>query len=263
MPGAPFFLLVLATATLSAPTTDAAGNRLENMRLVKPSDGAPSTQGCTADGSLCAEILADDGELVLHVHAPKGGMDLRYDLSESGKEGGDGDFALWPRIIRLAGKGNGALVGVTWNIRTMYSGGGGSASELRLVHVRPGTADPKTVLSIPVDGSIMIRACFSEEDMRQRAEACHDEYDFRGALALDRAVAAGPPRLIYTARATSFPGHVSRSEDSLSAPPLHKKDLIWVTDSRCTYRRMFRWHPSSRSYQPDSPLPDCSDYTTP
>src|SRR3546814_5831390 len=69
----------------------------------------------------------------------------------------------------------------------MYSGGGGSASQLHLLELDGAPAAPALggeVLVVPWEASLMIRACFSEEDMKDRLEACHDEYDFGATLAV-------------------------------------------------------------------------------
>ena len=68
------------------------------------------------------------------------------------------------------------------------------------------------------------------------------------------------PRLIYRTRATSFPGTVSRQRDSLSAPPLRKKDIVQAVDKACSYRRVFTFDEARQQYLPNRPLPACDDY---
>ena len=50
-------------------------------------------------------------------------------------------------------------------------------TDLTLYAAAPGVAEPPPLLTVPNGGSVMIRACFGERDMRQRAGACHDLYD--------------------------------------------------------------------------------------
>ena len=135
------------------------------------------------------------------------------------------------------------LVGGIVKFSTMYSGGGADASTLQLARVRHLQDDIQVdddVLTVPWLGNAMIRACFSEQDIKQRAGACHDEYGFSAKLALDT-VAEGMPVLRYQTVATRYPAGVSRFEDSLAKGPLKKKDLRSEQDPACTYTRLFRF----------------------
>ncbi len=116
------------------------------------------------------------------------------------------------------------------------------------------------VLTVPWLGSAMIRACFSEQDIKQRAGACHDEYGFSAKLGLETA-AEGMPVLRYQTVATRFPAGVSRFEDSLAKGPLKKKDLRTEQDTACSYTRLFRF--AEGMFHPDQALPDCAGYTEP
>ncbi|MFN7109527.1 MAG: hypothetical protein ACK4MY_15005, partial [Brevundimonas sp.] len=170
-------------------------------------------------------------------------------------------YQPWTGLVRLAD--GGFLAGVEAGASSMYSGGGGQASELRLYRLdAAGAAGDAPVLTVPIRGSLMIRACFSEADMKQRAGACHDEYSFDATLK----TAGGSdalPMLDYEAVATAFPRGVSRSEDSLEDAPLTKADLVAEQDPKCSYQRRFVFDAAAGVYQPDRPLPDCSDYTVP
>ncbi|WP_156455138.1 hypothetical protein [Janthinobacterium sp. B9-8] len=167
-----------------------------------------------------------------------------YQLADLSSTDEDSSFQLWPKLIRFEG---GILAGVETQVRTMYSGGGASSSTLHLIAFLPGQA-PFKVLSVPQSASVMIRACFSEHDMKQRAGACHDEYSFNGSLALTGASVAAMPVLRYRSKATTFPGPVSRSKDSLAGRPLHKRDIITVTDPQCSYQRLYHFEPTARAY---------------
>lgn len=180
----------------------------------------------------------------------------------------------WPFIVRL-GPGIDApqrpadaeqaqlqnvLVGAIRDWRTSYSGGGASSSELtlvRLYHENDGI-QIDTVASLPMAGNALIRACFSEADVTARADACHDEYRFAAQIGLDPA-GQGMPVLRFQTRATRFPAGVSRFGDSLEKGPLTATDLRTETDRSCTYQRRLRWQQGR--YVPDTPLPDCSEFT--
>ena len=219
---------------------------------------APSEAGCK--GQACATDVAGSTDLSLKLsdgrrdpaHTP-----YRLTGLSSGDE--NSSLQLWPKLIRFDG---GILAGVITQVSTMYSGGGASSTTLHLIAFLPGQL-PFEVLSVPQSASAMIRACFNERDMKQRAGACHDEYSFDANLALTGTSAAGMPVLRYRSKATSFPGPVSRSKDSLAGRPLRKRDIVTVTDPQCSYLRMYRFAPEARGYIPDTPPPDCSDYTVP
>ncbi len=219
-------------------------------------DIAPSQSGC--EGQACTTDAAGGTELSLQLPGGQGDP-AHTPYRIAGLPSADASVQLWRKLIRFEG---GLLVGVQTQGRTMYSGGGASATTLHLIAFVPGQA-PFEVLSVPQSSSATIRACFSKRDMKQRAGACHDEYSFDASLALMPTSAAGWPVLRYRSKATSFPGRVSRSKDSLAARPLRQRDLVTVTDPQCSYQRLYRFAPQARGYVPDTPAPDCSDYTVP
>lgn len=242
---------------------------------MSPAD-AEQVMGCTSD-KLCAELLpvpatcADQECTTTEAEADTtheglrlsgGPMDTAhatYAFSDLPDFDQETTVHLWPNLIRWDG---GVLAGVETAVRAMYSGGGASSSTLHLIAFLPGQP-PLRVLSVPYNASVLIRACFSERDMKQRAGACHDEYSFAASLLTSGTSVAGLPVLRYRSKATSFPGRVSRSQDSLAGRPLRQRDIVTVTDPRCSYQRQYRFDPQARSYLPDKPLPDCSDYTVP
>ncbi|WP_175774652.1 hypothetical protein [Burkholderia anthina] len=250
-----------------ATEVDRAGNRLESLNPMTPEQSPSGEQGCTADRQVCVEIVESDVDHASALRMTRFAgqpADVRVDLDNPFEGNGNGGhFALWPRVLRVAG--GDVIVGVRFDLSTGYSGGGASASALRLIRVVAGDPVPRAqeVLAVPLSGEAMIRACFSERDQRRRLGVCHDDYAFDATLSLDRSVRAGLPQLRYATRATSFPGHVSRGKDSLAAPPLRKRDLVTAVDRTCTYRRTFRFDPSAGRYTPDRPLPDCDGYTVP
>lgn len=291
-------LLAAAAALGGAAAQDRGGNVLEELITDESGRSAVSVSGdpdadpdadttnvspqCTADRAWCLSIEIDSEsavrEVFLGVYDGRQHIDerdvWRHALANEDFYGGPG-ITLWPRIVRLGAGAlsvvahgealdSAVLIGVETRTSAGYSGGAASATDLQLFLATRSVEGVKLrrVLNVPVAGGSMIRACFSEDDMAQRAGACHDEYTFEGALTLDPQ-GEGMPRFGYQTRATSFPGPVSRSEDSLQNPPLDESDLVTVVDEACSYRRTFVHDPAAGAYRPDSPLPACEDYTVP
>lgn len=222
---------------------------------LKP-DPANANRLCNADASWCATVVEDKdapgvriemGTATQHLPLPALRRELGFDSSA---------YSLWRTRLPL---GNGSLIGTIKEDRTMYSGGGAHAATLTLHRIAAG-ADAREVLSVPWDSGSMIRACFSEKDFRDRRGACHDEYDYTAEISVTGADAAGFPILQYRAKATSYPGSVSRSADSLAKGRLRKKDLVHVENAECSFTRAFRYDAEAGQYVPDSPLPECGDY---
>jgi len=223
---------------------------------------------CLPDHSLCLEVPpvedGDAGEAVLRVTSPGAAtVSLPLPAFPAAET-----VALWPMLIRGRDEGGAPryLVGVLSGQTSMYSGGGGSASQLHLLELgaAPGAARlGGEAIELPWDGSLMIRACFSEADMKDRMEACHDEYDFGAALtAAATPDGAAFPTLSYRTVATAFPRTSRRSDDN-SGTKLKRADLVRAEDSACTYDRVLRYDAATAHYELDRPLPDCSDYTVP
>lgn len=259
---------ILFTATLLALSlpAHAAPPRMDTLAVTPSEEG--SARGCTPD-QLCVDIAPSqpgcEGQACttdVSLQLPGGPRDAApavYRMASVPSAGDSVSTEPWPQLIRFDG---GILAGVQMQESTMYSGGGASTTTLHLIAFVPGQP-PFEVLSVTQSGSATIRACFSERDMKQRADACHDEYSFDATLALAGTSAAGMPVLRYRSKATSFPGRVSRSKDSLAARPLRQRDLVTVTDPQCSYQRVYRFAPQARAYVPDTPVPDCSNYTVP
>lgn len=224
-------------APVTLPVADQAGNRMEALTQ----DGE---RWCTADAAWCIEADANgaraiNGETTIALLA-EGGVDA------------------WPNIIRNAD--GSVVVGVVRTQSQMYSGGGGSSRYLELYAVADGVAQPAGTL--PYNADIMIRACFDEDDQRNRRDVCHDEYDFATRISLNEGASSGPAQILLETAATTYPGRVSRNEDSTQAPPLQASDLVRWVDEACSYRRTYIRGPDGR-YAPDQPLPDCSQYLEP
>ena len=276
-------VLVLAQDSILPQQRDAAGNVMEPLGqvLIASETGPSGLYDCTRDGNWCVRVqpVAEEGDrpTVLEVleKGPGQGKPHTYHVSIDVPQ--ESELSLWPWIVRLApGVGSdetvtdpqqrtrqNVLVGGIVTFSTMYSGGGADASTLQLARVRHLQDDIQVdddVLTLPWRGNAMIRACFSEQDSKQRAGACHDEYSFSAKLALDPA-GQGMPVLRYQTVATRFPAGVSRFEDSLAKGPLKKKDLRTEQDPACTYTRLF--HFRGGMFHPDQALPDCAGYTEP
>ncbi|MDT3487125.1 hypothetical protein [Stenotrophomonas maltophilia] len=276
-------LLVLAQGSILPQQHDAAGNVMEPLGqvLIANETGPSGLYDCTRDGNWCVRVqpVSEEGDrpTMLEVLEKVQDQGKLHSYHVSIDVPQESELKLWPWIVRLApGVGSdepvtdpqqrarqNVLVGGIVTFNAMYSGGGADASTLQLARVRHLQDDIQVdddVLTLPWLGNAMIRACFSEQDSKQRAGACHDEYGFSAKLALDVA-GQGMPVLRYQTVATRFPAGVSRFEDSLAKGPLKKKDLRTEQDPACTYTRLFRF--SDGVFLPDQPLPDCAGYTEP
>lgn len=221
--------------------------------LVVRSKGAPF---CTADGAWCVAATSEEGETL--VVTAKGREAARL-VTEADPDRETPKLAPMPAVLRL--KDGSVLVGALATWTAGYSGGGGAYTEQRLMHVAPGRA-PVTVLAVPLRGDLLIRACFSEEDVEKRRAACHDEYRLEARLEAD-GPSDTPPPLRLTTKAGSFPRGVGRDKDSSENPPLKPEDLVWEQDAGCSYERRFRFDPAAGRYVTDAALPACEQYTVP
>jgi hypothetical protein len=223
--------------------------------------GSPG-QFCTPDARWCVSLDARDGDAQVLPIVQAGDAVQSMPQPSSDDASSNESYAIWPKLILL--RNGGFLAGVETQVSTGYSGGGGSATDVSLFRVAAdGQVAAKPVLSVPVGASLMIRACFDERDMKRRLGACHDEYSFSGRLSLKREAAASLPVLAYVTDAQAFPRGVSRLEDSTQNARLKKSDLVQERDPGCSFSRTFRFNGVAGTYEPDSPLPDCSAYTIP
>lgn len=220
---------------------------------------------CLPDGSLClalstGEDASDDPVLLIASSASGAASRIEVPALNDAET-----VELWPALI--AARGDAAapryLVGLLGRQSAMYSGGGGSATRLHLFALDPAGAKlGAELLDIPWHGSLLIRACFSEQDSKDRLEACHDSYDFDATLTAAADGAAAMPTLSYRTVATAFPRGSRRSGDN-SDTKLTAADLVRAPDPVCSYDRLLRYNPATARYDMDRPAPDCSDYTTP
>lgn len=266
--------MILAMMLAVAPPVAADAPTASNPAIL---DLAASEGGqyCLPDRELCVELSGDpdSGEMPanLIVSFPASGDAEKTSLPLPAFSGEAQGLSLWPHLVSVGtdkgGRREGMefLVGVIAEERAMYSGGGGSGGRLHLLRFGMGPhgmglGDP--VLDVVWDSSLMIRACFSEQDMKDRLEACHDEYSFKASLTAFPDDKGGFPSLTYRSVATAYPRTSRRSEDN-SAKTLKKGDLTHWSDPTCSYTRMLRYNAATSWYEMDRAAPDCSDYTTP
>jgi hypothetical protein len=262
--------LIFAAATPPPPPfftyADRAGNRIEALASVEDpaADVAAEYRSavmCGRDGH-CALLRRDgeSGQWRLHLFESRPGPDAVAARPLAVPDSADEEetLSVWPHLIREAG--GALLIGVLRRRSTGFSGGGASATRLTLLRFEPPSAALAPVLDAPLGGSAMIRACFTPRDERNRAGACHDQYELVGNLTLDSANADGRPRFLLTTRARTYPGRRDRQADSTAAPPLSRRDLVWTADPACSYRRSFAFDQAAGGYAPDRPLPDCGQY---
>ncbi|MBC08130.1 hypothetical protein [Thalassospira sp.] len=183
--------------------------------------------------------------------------------------------AIWQAWISGPAQSAPFLIGITRTTSVGYSGGGASVSMLSLVRVDPGAMDAKTqrppsfdvVGMLPIQSSKMIRACFSEQDVLDRQEHCHDVYEFDADITPIR-LGDGEgmddlPALQYQARASKFPRWADLTKDSTTMPPLEAQDLVAAPDPDCSFDRVLGFDSDARTYQIDIPADDCSTYWVP
>lgn len=254
-------MLTLAAAFALTLQADRAGNRIEAMPAAGP---APfertegSARHCSADRRWCAYATnSDEGGWTVSIGPSTGRRPDRIVFHDPANSLDDGlRYGIWPYLFR--NPDGSVLIGVLRDRSGGFSGGGWSRTDLVLLRVTPDTAAP--VLDILVMASATIRACFDARDRRNRRGACTDQYSFRGQLGLDADNTAGPPRLLFTSLARSYPGRRSRREDSRLAPPLRREDLVWRRSPACSYVRLFSVDVTTGNYRWDSAPPACEDY---
>lgn len=225
---------------------------------------------CLPGKDLCLDLSgakAGDGGLVLTAPGAGEADDLALPFARD-----DGQtLDLWPNLIAVPSPEGVApdarqyLMGILVGMSTMYSGGGGNGSRLHLLRLDTTPSNARLggeVLDIVWDSSLMIRACFSEQDMKNRLEACHDEYSFTGTLAAAAPDGGELPALTLRTAATAYPQTSRRTEDN-SNIKLKKSDLTHWKDPECSYTRLLHYNPATTRYEMDRPAPDCSVYTTP
>lgn len=241
----------LAVIVLSGPAFAAAPGTFEP--LAQAGKDAPF---CTAANDICVSGTRD-GAFAVTV---KGKPLAQWTAAQTDAQSYIRKYRPLPTLLRL--KDGGMLVAVGEERNQMYSGGSAAVTFQHLMLVRPGKP-PVEVLEAPYDSDISIRACFSEKDMKQRLDACADQYTLKSSLTVAPGDGSALPRLIFDVKATNYPRGVRRDADSLEMAPLKKADLVEETDARCTYRRAYTFDAAAGTYRPDAALPECEAYTVP
>ncbi len=250
---------------------------------LRPAETAAGSPFCSPDRRVCLALIGGGEDtdtppqLVITEPNPQPGTELRGDggtLDLPDLTEGRMTVDLWDSSIYMVGNPEDAegnyslLIGFVTSLSTAYSGGGGQARRLHIYRLRLGVGSPRLdreLLSLPLSGSLLIRACFGEEDSERRRGVCHDDYNYGATLTLDPRDDRGDefPALVYTAQATAYPQTARRGEDSSAAVPLRASDLSRWRDPECSFTRRLRYNPASERYEMDRPAPDCSSYTVP
>lgn len=183
--------------------------------------------------------------------------------------GPDDKISAWPMFIKLHAltpeRGHIFLLGVGIERSEGYSGGGAREHWLHLFRVDNPASDhgrAREVLTLPLGGDKLIRACFSEADEAARQGVCHDSYAFEASLSLDESNRGEWPVLVYSSLAMVHPG-VLVEAGSNPDRPLTTEELAQKEDRRCSLERELRFDPITRRYEMDRPAPDCSSYFLP
>lgn len=252
------YLFSIASAPEAvSEAADPSGNRLQALVAATTAEG--STTQCTADGEWCIAIEAEEQDAVAVVRARRADATTRVQLAHV-PEGSDYDrtnASIWPFIVRLSGRG--VMFGIIGTDRIMYSGGGAYNSILSIYRLQAGEA-PHLAAELDWNAGGLIRACFSEQDHRDRRGACHFEYDYSANLTLAPEGGPNAPAFRYRVISTSFPGTASRNEGWISGKRLLKRDLARVTDPTCSFTRLLKISSETATYAFNEPLPDCSDF---
>ena len=257
--------MLLAAAQPAADTAPAAAD----PHIVDLTAGEGG-QHCLPDGQLCLKLSGNPGagavptNLILAFDNPE-----KISLPLPVFSGNPKVLRLWPHVVKVRGGdgangGKGFLVGVVSEQRATYSGYSDAARLhlLRLVEVPHAIGIIGEVLDVVWNSSLMIRACFSEQDAKDRLDACHDEYEFKAVLKPGPDDGGELPSLTYRSFATAYPQTSRRTEDN-SGQKLKLSDLAHWKDAECSYQRVLRHNPATGRYEMDRPAPDCSVYTTP
>ncbi len=265
----PAFAQANAPKDFSGKRSDAAGNQIVSLAASK----AAPANFCSTDGVWCVadETPADDASAAprLRVEQRKDGKKLTASLPFDDPAMPDMEIVetgtkpvVWPYMVKLsAAAGGGVIVGVKRIYSQMYSGGGANSSALQWFRVTASGSGltVKPVAKFSTGGDALIRACFSEKDMKKRLGVCHDEYSQDITLELAAQPQNGMPAFIYKSVATAYPGSSRRDKDN-SAQQLKKSDIPVRTDPRCTFTRTIRYKAESGSYWFNAALPDCKGY---
>lgn len=180
--------------------------------------------------------------------------------------------AIWPAWIRDPRLDTAFLIGITRTTSVGYSDGGASVSMLSLIRVENDVLESPSkhsagfdvVATMPIQSSKMIRACFSEQDIIDRQEQCHDTYDFDADITpIETVGSEALPPLRYQAVAVKFPPWADLTKDSTTMPPLKEEDMVAAPDPECSFDKVFGFEGDAGVYRIDIPVEACSTYWVP
>ncbi len=258
-----YWLFLLA----AEPPSPAPAVRQEILAMPRTAADDSGTQGpyCTARKSWCLSFERSESgeEPIAAVTVAHGAAHATAPIAVVHDQ-----LRFWdePISYRTGDDRDGLILGLrTWRTEG-YSGGGAGVNALKLVRAEMG-ADGKLVLAalddwIPFGGSALIRACFSERDIKLRRGLCQDDYELEVKIRPDGKLVHDMPSLLYISEATVSPGFAARDQDN-SDPAFLKKltrrDFLPRTDQRCTFTRTMKAAAERDRYVLDAP--DCSEFT--
>lgn len=247
---------------------DKAGN--EQLHLVRPAPSPGRIEGerCMPKTQLCFSLneVSATGQPLLRVRvfgpASDGDRFFPLDVGSDLK----GEANLWTLAVRRTpyqegdAAGEPMIVGVTVSERIGYSGGAAARTRLWLFRIDNAGTDQATaheVLSVPLEASQSIRACFNEKDEKARHGACLDETSVQTMLIIDPANTDPMPKFDYRVQTGSYPSDIPFRQPEELPKRLTKKDLVHATNSKCSYSRKVLWNPATDRYEFDRPAPEC------
>ena len=258
-----FAVLALTALVAAAPhrdrpaaTADEAGNRMFDFAAPAAAGRDPLARHCTADRLWCAQLRrgAAAGSWRFELIRATGAV-RRLDIPPVDGDA-ERDFTIWPHLV-VARDGT-IVAGVLRRKGSSYPNGDMEVTNLILILAE--AAGPiHQVAEPPMRGYISMPNCLHPGDRRLRFGACLDQAEFTGTLRLDPATRTGWPRLLYSARARTFPARGVLESDLDTQTPLRRSEVRWAIDPTCTYQRRIRFR--ARQYvATDGPFLSCPDY---
>lgn len=256
-------------AVLSAPASNIEQRSLVAVEDQKDSAVIPP-KSCTEERDWCLKLVWEENpeHTRYTVVINHGAVEAEYDLPDDLTEIGNVTFNFWqnPVAFQTIDNADALLFGIIGNASEGYSGGGASAHMMQLYRAEVGKGNSLIVTPlediVPFGGSALIKACFSEEDMKLRRDMCHDDYMLSVTIKPTGAMQNGLPELLYVSQATVTPGFASRWEDNSDKARLKRmkpKDFKTRVDDRCSYTVKMRADPDRQRYALN--FRDCSEFT--
>lgn len=287
-------MLLLALLLSSSQIADGTANTSSTTNTTNTTSSAQSEIGaeivCTDDKKLCLTMTAtgDVNTDILAVTITSNDGVANTNVTMPASITDYNSVSVWPQIIPLSvgardvQGSQSALIGIITHQSTMYSGGGGASDQLHLFRIRYEAGNVRLgdeLAALTLRVSLLIRACFTEEDYNKSGEACHDDYQYNATLStvpkvahksapktaqksLQNGESSGDwPALYYQSIATAYPRRSRRSKDNSTNRNLRKSDLVHWKNTKCSYTRTLRYNPVTKQYTPTRPEPDCRVWT--